>query len=222
MGGVKNWSVGAQRGRETQSARAIDNLEGAKQVFEFIVWKYRPTTREQYAQHLNEEGCPTPSGKAKWSGNLVHQYMRRLGQTPKSLLAEFPERTGIVIDYRAEVFAALRDEITRLNTPSEANGCWCSTLDVDPRWGQVVSHPTYGRGSFVERLGLTKLLCEFWLLSPEGSPELVERECRPADVSVFIFHLSAEERVAAQTEFWKRMIAGEKPLPRKLIDGWYR
>lgn len=217
---MKNWSVGAQRGREAQSARAIENLEGANHAFEFIAWKYRPTTREQFAQCLNEEGYPTPSGRSKWSGNLVNQYMRRLGQTPKSLLARFPESSGIGYGFRPEVYDVMRKEIVRLNAPSGKNGSWHPALEVEPRRGQTILHPDFGQGNFLERISLTRLLCEFALPSPEGSVELVERKCRPADISVFVFHLSMEERYAAQIAFWKRVIIDEEASHRALIDGW--
>ena len=221
MGGVKNWSVGAQRGRETQSARAAENLEGAKRIFEFIVWKYRPTTRAQYAQRLNDEGCPTPSGRAKWSGSLVNQYMRRLGQTPKSLLAEFPERTGMDVAYRPEIYAAYRAEIMRLSEVHHRNGNWRSATEREPKVNGAIYHPKFGHGDFVGRVGLTKMLGTFTTRDANGSVHFIERECRPADLLVFEFYRSVEQRYADQIEFWKRLIKDEKMSLRLLIDGWY-
>lgn len=219
--GVKNWETGTVRGRETQSLRSAERALAVRAAFEFIAWKYRPKTRAAYASHLVDEECPTPSGRGHWTGNLVNQYMRRFGQTPKSLLEQFPERSGVDNGYQPEVYAAFRAEIQRINTPSERNGTWRSALEVEPTRGQCIFHEALGHGDFMSRTGVAKLLCQFDVRACDGSLERVDHECSPSRLLVFHFHLSPKERHTAQIEFWKRLIAGREMEFRRLINGWH-
>jgi hypothetical protein len=219
--GVKNWEEGARRGRASQTARSEERAEAVREAFEFIAWKYRPKTRDEYARLLLEEGCPTPSGRGKWTGNLVNQYMRKFGQTSKSLLTQFPDGDEVREEYRPEVFAAYRAEIARIETPSEHTGRWISGLETVPRKGQLVSHAEFGYGDLIEETSPGKWACRFICQDDSGEAVFVDRIINAVDLTVFEYNLSVEQRRQKAIEFWQRLTAGETKEYRKLVDGWH-
>lgn len=219
--GVKNWEEGARKGRASQTARSEQRAEAVRETFEFIAWKYRPTTRDEYAKHLLAEGCPTPSGRGKWTGNLVNQYMRKFGQTTKGLLNQFPDGDEVREEYWPEVFAAYRAEIARLETPSEHTGQWVNVLHTVPHRGQLVSHAAFGCGDLIEEASPGRWSCRFIDRDDSDKAVFVDRICNAVDLTVFEYNLSVEQRRQKAIEFWQRLTAGETKEYRKLVDGWH-
>ncbi len=216
-----NSEIGQQNSRAARSLRSRQRAEGVWDDILFIAFRDRPTTNAEYARIFQEEGRPTPSGTGTWTDRLIQRYMSKFGSNPKKLRDENPERSSIGYGYPAEVYASLRAELKRLNEVTERNGRWIPSTDAEPTVHQAVKHSHWGIGDLIECVSLTSLRCRFMELDETGSAVFVERDCRPVDVQLFIFNLTAEQRIAVAAEFWKRSIRDHEQGYRPLTDGWH-
>lgn len=213
--------VGQQNSRIVRSARSKERAQAVWEDIQFIAWRDRPKSQTEFADILNEEDRPTPTGKGRWSRELVKRYMSLFGSSVSKLRAEFPERTDAAFAYPAEVYEALRSELFRLNATTEANGRWITATQLAPSPLQSVDHPTWGFGYFVEPISLAVFRCRFTDLDARGDIVFVDHDCRAIDLKLFVFHRSAEERRLAAADYWQRLIKGHEKGFRRLVNGWH-
>jgi len=217
----RNHEIGVQNSREIRSARSQQRSRAVWEDIEFLAFRNRPRTAADYADILNAEGRPTPSGEGVWSKPLVQRYMTMFGSNAKKLLACYPERSGSALGYPAEVYAALRAEIARHNAVDETNGNWVAAIDIEPTPLQPIFHVTRGHGDFIERSSTTKLCCRFNEVDGDGNVALVEAECRPIDLTAFVYHQTAEARRLLVERYWLMLVERYDKTFRKLTDGWH-
>lgn len=217
----QNSDIGQRNSRAARSAKSKDRSLGVFEDIQFVAIRDRPKTLADYARIFNAEGRPTVSGKGEWSVPMMQRYMKMFSISAKKLLADNPVSSGIGVGYPPEIYAALRSEMMRLNTISDGNGVWVSALEADPHHGQPVFHTVHGHGDFLEQLSLTSLRCGFVVLDQQGEFVSVKHKCRPADLKLFVFHMSAEERRQVAADFWRRLTAHQEGGGRYLTNGWH-
>jgi hypothetical protein len=152
---------------------------------------------------------------------MMQRYMKKFSTSAKKLLADNPIPSGIAVGYSPKIYAALRSEIMRLNSVNVGNGTWVSALEANPHHGQPVFHSAHGHGDFLEQLSLTCFRCDFGKLDQHGALISEKHKCRPADLKLFVFHISAKERRQIAADFWRRLIEHQEEGGRDLTDGWH-
>lgn len=188
----RNFRVGLARGRATQtkSAREYD-----ARVWDWIITlavMREPRTLGEYATLLNQARVATAQGKP-WTPGLVHRVMNAHGVTAKSLLdrvtrpSPFEPRT----DWLPSVYETYKAAVEAIDEPNAFTGKWVTATHHEPQPSDLI-RCGQEEGLLIRQTSLGRYLCSF---TPNGVSE--ERECFAAELEVFQFFLSRQERMEA-------------------------
>lgn len=157
-----------------------------------------PTTLQDFADRLNELRVPTSRG-GPWTPPLVQRVMAAKGVSAKELTRRVTQPLVYEPrpDWPAKVYEEFRLQVEQIDAPSERTGEWLPATRHAPAVADLVrrSSQTPSRlhvGQVVRLKSVSVFICRF----TADDLSSFNRECGAAELEVFRYHLSREERIA--------------------------
>lgn len=190
------------RSQEVRASAAEKVRREAWHALINIAIMHEPQTLQGYADRLNEMSVPT-SRKGTWTPQLVQRVLAAKGLSAKELTRRvsqpsvYEERS----DWSDEVYKAFRQRVEQLDTPSDFTGRWLPAIQHPPAVSDFVRHPEHARGKLpygqiVQVKSAAVFICRF----VADDFATFDRECIAAELEVFRFNLSREQRIARTQE----------------------
>ena len=189
----KEYRLGLERGRITQTSRARDRDRDIWTEIIAISHYERAKTLREFVEHLTRRGIETARG-GEWTTGLVHSAMRRHRVNPKQLLERVT--TPRIHEPRPE---PTQEQYQRWRVASDElalDGTWIALIQTQASWNERIRHRDLGEGQFVRENG-GKVVGSFmdWGDETFGT---YDKEVRAIDVEVFRHRLSPEELERAE------------------------
>ncbi len=206
----QNYKVGQENSRAERSYKA--------KVFTKKIWEeiltlaimFEPHTLREYCEYLNYRHPPPPHGGrwaqnlspprgGRWSPGQVSRIMKQYDVTAKSLLARVtrpPARVQIQKKRPADLYKEWAKQLAKIDTA----GRWERATGAALHRTDRIRHPKYGEGQAVKVRANGRILCRF--ISDIASYEI---DCPVAELDVFFFTFTREERQKASLRIAKKL-----------------
>jgi hypothetical protein len=204
------------RNHEVGLARSLEARRKAAKSYDQLIWDwlfniaawYEPSSLREFVERLNEEGVPTRRG-GSWTTGLVHAHLEKHKVSAKEFVNRVTQPSAYEShDFPTEVYAQWRKAVDAIDQPSERTGKWVPVTHVEPERADLVRHinaelrERFGEGQIVKSVSPFCYLCRF--LGENGTFDV---ECAAADIEVFKYARSREERIAATERLSNRFFA---------------
>lgn len=193
-----NHRLGQTRSRQVRSSAAAQQRKKAWDAMINIAIMDEPTTLQDFADRLNELEVPTSRG-GPWTPPLVQRVMAGKGVSAKELTRRVTQPLVYEPrpDWPVEVYKEFGRRVEQIDAPSESTGNWLPATRYPPAKADLVrlakqEQPKVDWGQVVGIKSAAVFICRF-TANDLGS---YDRDCTAAELEVFRYHRSREERIA--------------------------